>query len=44
MQMTATCFHTGTLIGLVFDPEDEGDVAPKRRLTFNGIYGLISEK
>jgi hypothetical protein len=39
----ATCFHAGILLGL-FDPEDGGDVSPKRRLTFNGLHGVISPK
>jgi hypothetical protein len=32
--MLATCFHAGFLLGLFFDPEDGGDVPPKRRLIF----------
>jgi hypothetical protein len=28
---------------LFFDPEDGGDVPPKRRLTFNGLHGVISQ-
>jgi hypothetical protein len=31
------------LLGL-FDPEDGGDIPPKRRLTFNGLQGIISQK
>jgi hypothetical protein len=27
-----------------FDPEDGGDVPPKRRLTLNGLHGTISQK
>jgi hypothetical protein len=38
------CMHAGFLLGLFFDPEDGGDVPPKRRLTFNGLYGVISQK
>jgi hypothetical protein len=40
----ATCFHAGFLLGLFFDPEDGSDVPPKRRLTFSGVHGVISEK
>jgi hypothetical protein len=33
------------LLGLFFDPEDGGDyVPPKRRLTFNKLHGIISQK
>jgi hypothetical protein len=32
------------LLGLFFDPEDGGDVSPKRKLTFNGLHGVISQK
>jgi hypothetical protein len=32
------------LLALFFDPEDGGDVPPKRRLTFDGLYGVISQK
>jgi hypothetical protein len=32
------------LAGLFFDPEDESDVLPKRRLTFNGLHGVIFQK
>jgi hypothetical protein len=39
-----TCFHSGFLFGKFFDPEDGGDVPPKRRLIFNGLYGVISQK
>jgi hypothetical protein len=34
----------GGKLGLLFDPEDGGDVPPKRRLTFNGLQGVISQK
>jgi hypothetical protein len=30
------------LLGLFFDLED-GDVPPKRQLTFNGLHGVISQ-
>jgi hypothetical protein len=36
-------FLAGTLLGL-FDPEDGDDVPPKRRFTFNGLQGVISQK
>jgi hypothetical protein len=39
----ATCFHAGILLGL-FDLEDGGDVPLKRRLTLNGLHGVISQK
>jgi hypothetical protein len=39
----ATCFHAGIFFGLL-DPEDGGDVTPKRRLPFNGLHGVISQK
>jgi hypothetical protein len=42
--LLATCFHAGFLLGIFFDPEDGDDVHPKRRLTFNGLYGFISQK
>jgi hypothetical protein len=29
---------------LLFDPEDGSDVPPKRRLTFIGLHGVISQK
>jgi hypothetical protein len=32
------------LLGLILDPEDGGDVPPKRRLTFNGMHGVLSQK
>jgi hypothetical protein len=31
------------LLGSLFDPED-GDVPPKRRLTFAGLHSVISQK
>jgi hypothetical protein len=37
--------HAGFLLGLYFDPEDEGDMFPaKCLLTFNGLHGVISQK
>jgi hypothetical protein len=37
--------HAGFLPGLFFDPEDGYDMFfPKRRLTFNGLHGVISNK
>jgi hypothetical protein len=42
--LLATCYHAGFLLGLFFDPEDGGDVPPKRRLTFNRLHGIISQK
>jgi hypothetical protein len=38
-----TCFHAGILFGL-FDPEDEGDVPPKRLLTFTDYMALYPRK
>jgi hypothetical protein len=35
--------HAGIFLGLIFVAEDR-DVPPKRRLTFNGLYGVISQK
>jgi hypothetical protein len=31
-------------LGLFFNAEDGGDVPPKRRLTFIGLHGVISQK
>jgi hypothetical protein len=39
----ATCFHVGIFLGL-FDPEDGGDMFPRKVLTFNGLHGAISQK
>jgi hypothetical protein len=36
--------HAGFSPGLFFNPEDGGDVPPKRRLTSNGLHGAISQK
>jgi hypothetical protein len=33
------------LLGLFFEPEERGDMfLPKRQLTSNGLYGIISQK
>jgi hypothetical protein len=42
--LLATRFHAGFLLGLFFDPEDGGDVTPKRRLTLNGLHDVIPQK
>jgi hypothetical protein len=34
----ATC-----LLNYFFDPEDGGDVPPKRRLQLNGLHGVTSQ-
>jgi hypothetical protein len=36
--------HTGLLLGLLFNPEDGGDIFPKRRLNMNGLQGVVSQK
>jgi hypothetical protein len=41
MTPLATCFHAGFMLVLFFDLEN---VSPKRRLTFNGLHGVISQK
>jgi hypothetical protein len=38
------CFDARSSLDLFFDPEDGGDVPPKRPLTFNGLHGVISHK
>jgi hypothetical protein len=35
--------HVDFLLGLFFGPE-EGGVTPKRRLTFNRLHGVISQR
>jgi hypothetical protein len=37
-------FHADFFLGLVFNLEYRGNVAPKRRLTFNGLRGVTSHK
>jgi hypothetical protein len=37
-----TSFHDDFLLGISFDPE-EGDVSPKRRLTYKRLYGVMSQ-
>jgi hypothetical protein len=32
------------LLGLLFNPEEGQHIPPKRQLTFNGQYGVISQK
>jgi hypothetical protein len=32
------------LLGSLFDPKDGGDMFIRRRLTFNGLHGVISQK
>jgi hypothetical protein len=39
--LLSTCFHAGFLLGLW---RWRRYVPPKRRLTFNGLYGVISQK
>jgi hypothetical protein len=37
--------HTGFLLGLLFNPKDEGEyVPPKYRLTFDGLPGITSQE
>jgi hypothetical protein len=36
--------RAGFLLDLFFDREDGGDVPAKRRSTFNGLHGVISQK
>jgi hypothetical protein len=40
--MASTCFYGGMLLGL-FDPDDGGDVTPKRRW-LSTLHGVISQK
>jgi hypothetical protein len=42
--LLATCIHAGFLLGLFFDPEDGGNISPKRQLTFNRLHSVISQK
>jgi hypothetical protein len=44
MALLATSFDAGFLLGLFFDPEVGGFFPPKRRLNFNGLHGVISQK
>jgi hypothetical protein len=39
-----TCFHAVFVFGLFFDPDDGGDVSPKRQLNFNVLHGVIYQK
>jgi hypothetical protein len=45
-KQSSLCYvlHAGFLLCLFFDPESGGDVSPKRRSTFNGLHGCISQK
>jgi hypothetical protein len=36
--------HASFLLGLFFDPEDEGGVPPKLKLTFNALHSVIPQK
>jgi hypothetical protein len=36
--------HASLILGLFFDPEDEGKIFPKCQLTLNGLHGVISQK
>jgi hypothetical protein len=36
--------YGGFLLGLSYDPQYLGNVPPKRRLTFNGVHGIISQR
>jgi hypothetical protein len=42
--LLATCLLAGFCITYFFDPEDGGDVPPKRRLNLDGLHGIISQK
>jgi hypothetical protein len=37
LALLTTCFHTGFLLGLFFDPEDGGDVEKKKLLALPGL-------
>jgi hypothetical protein len=43
---SSACYllHAGFSLGLFFFPEDGSDVSPKRRLNFNELGGIISQK
>jgi hypothetical protein len=43
-EFLAASIHAAFLLGLFSDPDDGGDVSPKRRLIFNGLHGVISQK
>jgi hypothetical protein len=36
--------YAGSLLGLLFNPDDRGDVPRKRQLTFNRLHSVISQK
>jgi hypothetical protein len=39
---SAVCLlHIRFFLSLLLDPEDGGDVSPKRRMTFTGLHGVI---
>jgi hypothetical protein len=43
--LLATCFHAGFLLTLILlSSRWRRNVPPKRRLTLNGLYGIISQK
>jgi hypothetical protein len=46
MKLSLMCYmvHSGLFLGLFFDIEYVDDVPPKRRLTFTGLHGVISQK
>jgi hypothetical protein len=41
-QREITCLHRDFFFGLFFDPEDGDDILPKRQLSFNGLYDVMS--
>jgi hypothetical protein len=44
ISLLVTCFHTGFLLGLSFDPENGGNMFLRNvGLTFNGLHGIISQ-